>query len=120
MHFKCPSFNGIYTKTFKYIISNGFKFLCVIVKRFPFDWHNPVGYVAAISSEVICGFYVICVILNQTSFFGGSCWMLVSLADDITCDLETLNKVDGNGLEFTEKFMNYIQLHSEAKELRTH
>lgn len=44
--------------------------------------------------------------------------MLVSLAEDITCELQSLNEVDGNGLELTERFKKYIQLHSEAKQLR--
>lgn len=42
----------------------------------------------------------------------------VSLADDITCDLHTLNEIDENELELTDKFMKYVQLHSEAKQLR--
>lgn len=42
--------------------------------------------------------------------------MLVSLAGDITKELKTLNKFEGNQSEYTENFMKYIRLHSEAKE----
>lgn len=44
--------------------------------------------------------------------------MLVSLAEDITTELQALSKFEGNQSEYTAKFMKYIQLHSEAKEFR--
>lgn len=93
--------------------------LCfVLIGRFPFDWHNPIGYIVAVVLQSTWGMYTLCVILYQTSFFIGSCWMLVSLAEDITCELQTVNQIDGNPTEFTEKFMNFIQLYSDSKQLR--
>lgn len=44
--------------------------------------------------------------------------MLVSLAEVITSELQTLNKVMENQYEYTEKFSKYIQLNSKAKEFR--
>lgn len=44
--------------------------------------------------------------------------MLVSLAKDITSELQTLNKVMENQSEYTKNFSKYIQLNSEAKEFR--
>lgn len=47
--------------------------------------------------------------------------MLVSLAEDITditSDLRGVNKFEGSRIELTEKFMYYIQLYSDAKQLR--
>lgn len=58
-----------------------------------------------------------CVIMYQTGFFIGSCWLLVSLGEDITCELQTLNEIDANAIELTERFWNYVQLQSETKQL---
>lgn len=44
--------------------------------------------------------------------------MLVSLAEDIACELRTLNEIDANELELISRCMKYVQLHSKAKELR--
>lgn len=87
------------------------------VERFPFNWHSPVGYTIAFSIQMLQGFYAICIVTNQTSFIVGSCWMLVALAGDITNDLLTINKIQGNSQELTEKFKEFIHLHSKAKEL---
>lgn len=93
-------------------------FLDIVVRRFGFDWHNPIGYVAAFSIQVVFAMYALCELLFQTNFLIGSCWMLVSLVEDITSELQTLNKVMENQYEYTEKFSKYIQLNSKAKEFR--
>lgn len=67
--------------------------------------------------EFTWGFYTVCIITSQMGFLIGSCCMFVSLAEDITNDLETMNKVQENQRELTEKFMKFIRLHSEAKQL---
>lgn len=93
-------------------------FLDIVVRRFGFDWHNPIGYVAAFSIQVVFAMYALCELLFQTNFLIGSCWMLVSLVEDITSELQTLNKVMENQYEYTEKFSKYIQLNFKAKEFR--
>lgn len=92
--------------------------LLVFFARFPFDWHNPLGYVVAFVLEVAWGIYTLSVITYQTSFLIGSCSILVSLAEDITNELQTMDEFEGNPIEFTEKFVNFIQLYSDAKQLR--
>lgn len=44
--------------------------------------------------------------------------MLISLAEDMTIDLNGIDKAQENQSEFTERFRKFIQLHSDAKELR--
>lgn len=80
--------------------------------------HNPIGYVVAFAMEFTWGFYVVCIVTSQTTFLIGSCWMFVSLAEDIASDLETMNKLHDNQRELTKKFMEFIELHSKAKQLR--
>lgn len=94
------------------------KNLCFSFGRFFFDWHNPFGYALAFSIELIWGTYSLCVLTYQTSFFIGSCGMLISLAEDMTIDLNGIDKAQENQSEFTERFRKFIQLHSDAKELR--
>lgn len=53
----------------------------------------------------------------------GACLMIISFADDMKCDLQSLNRIakvkddDDNRLEIVLRFSQFIRFHSEAKEL---
>lgn len=54
----------------------------------------------------------------HTSFIGGSCWMLISLTEDLKEDLITFNSftmdTESDKLELRKKLSQYILYHTKA------
>lgn len=58
---------------------------------------------------------------GHTSFIAGSCWMLISLTDDMKEELQAINKMAQDNVDFVDflkRFFEFVELHSKAKQLR--
>lgn len=87
--------------------------------RFPFDWKTPFGYAAAWSLQFVGGCGVFTIEMPFFTFFFGSCWLFVFIADDITRDLVAFNKgevVNKNRAEKVTRFCDIIRIYSDAKQ----
>lgn len=88
--------------------------------RLPFDWKNPYGYVIIFIMDYITAFYVMSIMVCQTSLIIGSYWLLISLAKDLSRDLYKINATKMNRLQFKREIINFIQYQSDAKRLSEH
>lgn len=91
------------------------------IPRFPFDWHNPVGYSAAIALLYILFFNGSIVAIAMTALSIGISGILISLTEDIIVDLKSFNKnarqIKKNRSEIAEQFACLIQIHSNSMQL---
>lgn len=88
--------------------------------RLPFNWKDPIGYLFAFTIEYIGTLYVCTVNGCTFSFFIGTCFMLMALADDILFELIGINehfKIYGYDLNLCEKFRAFIELQRFEKQL---
>lgn len=100
-----------YSRLFKMLRSN----LLLLFQRLPFDWKNPIGYLAAFSMEYLTTILILSVILCQTNFTVGTSLMLIALAKDIANDLHSINAFKANQLKLTNALRDSIELQSNAK-----
>lgn len=90
--------------------------------RFPFDTTKPIGYFISTVFEYIIIVNELFAMMCMSIFIIGACLMIISFADDIKCDLQSLNRTakvndDYNRLEIILRFSQFIQFHTNAKEL---
>lgn len=86
---------------------------------YPFDWKTPVGYLVAWFSQFTAFCAAFSISIPNISFFFGSCWLFIFVADDITKDLSTFNagKVkNGNRVVKLKRFCDIIQVYTDAKQ----
>lgn len=56
----------------------------------------------------------------HTSFIAGSCWMLISLTEDMKAELQEMNRMASdqmNSVELIKRFPEFVKLHANAKQL---
>lgn len=89
----------------------------------PFNWKTPYGYFIAyviVSCAAYCTFYCAYWVL---CFLIGSCWLFVTIAEDITNDLKQLNinedKVSHESRQKLQRriIINIVRLHVDATQL---
>lgn len=89
-------------------------------QRFPFGTKTPIGYLLAVALQYVMTTYHFLVLANVTSF-GISCILFIlSLAKDIRDNSVTINECVKNkstNLVTFKKIVDFIQLHSAAKQL---
>lgn len=91
-----------------------------LFQRMPFDYENPLGFPIAWSIQCIAVYYSLAVFVTNLSHFTGSCLILVSLATDMESVISTLNvgkESEIHPKEFRNRFFEFIQFYSNAKEL---
>lgn len=88
--------------------------------RFPFDWRNPIGYVAAITVQYVAllyDFYFIGIVL---AFVVGT-FLFIRQSNNCTVEMLhviiDLNKTKEKRSQFFGEFSKFIRLHSANKQL---
>lgn len=90
--------------------------LYLAVKRFPFDWHNPIGYSAAYIFEYIGFGYEYVIIACMLAFGIASFLLAMSVTKEIRRILLSINdKTQKN--ELRTAFLDFIGAHSAIKQL---
>lgn len=87
----------------------------------PFDWTTPFGYLVAWLAQC-AGITPVASIFGQ--FFNlliGSCWLLISIAEDITQDVIAFNiaaktTTNQHRTELRKRFCRMVQIHSDANQ----
>lgn len=85
----------------------------------PFNWKSPLGYLVAYSIEFTSAFFLLRVFACTLGFFTASCEILIGFAEDIKQQIHGLNQINDirkAQAEFLEKFHEFIQLDSSAKQ----
>lgn len=91
--------------------------------RIPFDTKNLTGFLIASIAEYLFLFVFELIILAFMTVAVGSNLILISIANELTCNLSTLNECakvkNPNANEIRKQINEFIQLHSNSKELST-
>lgn len=127
MHLKCNFRFGTWLKLVDNLVScsDSLRQYFIYTFRLPFDWRNPLGYTIAFIFQFILSMDLLITILSLTIYAIGTCLILMSLAEDIKCDLNSVKmnarhkKHSGNRLQMFVEFSHLIQFHSSSKQLST-
>lgn len=85
-----------------------------VLFRLPFNWRTPVGYMVALLGQWAAA---VCTLFGGTtaiSFLVGSCWLFITILDDITNDL---NKLNGRNRKKLQHFREIIVCYADVKQL---
>lgn len=109
-----------YYKTVVHFINtlmHNFFYMSLVSLRLPFNTKCWPGYIFAFLLEASGAYAVVLAPNNYLCVFIGSCWILTSLAEDITHDLNELNMdKSGNRAEIQWRFCSISKRLSEMKE----
>lgn len=91
------------------------------MQRWPFDWIIPFGYFVAWIGHFTGGAAVLLIAIQCFGIVFGSCWIFIVIANDITNDMATVNKIvkiheDIDSADLMKRFCNLIQEYSGAKQ----
>lgn len=99
--------------------------MCAQLKRWPFDWKTPFGYLVAWSGECAG---VTAVTITVIPFFGmifASNWLFIVIVEDMTGDVTTFNNIikmrkdkdiASDHVELVERFSNIVQHNTDTKQ----
>lgn len=107
--------NVIRFRSFSYGFGNVFYFS--LLKRMPFNWKTPFGYMILLSYEGVEAIVAAMAFYPIMSIFIGSCILLKTFIEDITIDLKCLNQKQNEKENLSEIFCNVIQNYSNVQEL---
>lgn len=96
------------------------KSICLSAFRFPFDANTPFGYFVAFSLQYIAFLNISYTCTITVCFGAGGSLIMMSMAKDIKNDLFAINEAAAtveNPTEVTHKLNEFIQFHSDAKQL---
>lgn len=88
--------------------------------RLPFDWSNPIGYSFAMALQYVFIFNAAFTSICFVAFAIGTSLLLMTLTEDLKCDLNSLDKsikLKENRVEIFKRFCQFVQFHSDAKQL---
>lgn len=80
---------------------------------------NPFGYTIAVALEYLFTTNIWIPALCLLSFAFGTCLTLISLTEDIKCDVDGLNasaRAKDDKLKIATKFFQLIEFHSDARQ----
>lgn len=87
--------------------------------RWPIEWKNPLGYLPAFAQQYLSAMCIAHLAICTTAFITGSCWLLISVIEDIKIGFQTLDrnvKLGTNQLELLIQFVELLELHADAKQ----
>lgn len=87
--------------------------------RYPFDWKNPIGYLMALFYEFLIEFLLIYGAMALLNFSIGVYLLLISLSEDIKCDLCSFNESarQSDDSNTVTQFSKLIHYHSKVIQL---
>lgn len=92
-----------------------------LLKRFPFDWKNPIGYLLAITVEYIILAYECFVVACILALAFGGYWFVITGTEEIQCILHLIDdksqskKNESN--ELKALFAEFVDMHAFTKQL---
>lgn len=72
----------------------------------------------AFSMEYLLLFAVGCVGLYSLIFLSGSCWLMISMAHDLKCDLQIVADIEKPKAKLINEFSQFVEFHSDVMQLR--
>lgn len=88
--------------------------------RFPFNWKTPFRFFIALLVQSASLFAILFGITPLMCFLIGTCYLIVTIVEDITNELAPLNAdevLNRHERELTEHLSKIVQLHADAKQL---
>lgn len=88
----------------------------------PFNWRTPQGYLLFTVFNSITSICTVFSTVPTTCHYVGSCWLFISMAEDIDGDFRSLNdsiKMNCSGRELRQRLCNFIRVYTEVKQLST-
>lgn len=88
--------------------------------RFPYNWRNPIVYLATVSYELLTLLYFFSFTSCETLFCFGFVWFHISATNDAIDDLNLVNteaKTKGDRVQNLKSLTDFIQFHCELKKL---
>lgn len=89
----------------------------IFILRFPFNWKNPIGYLAAFSVQYFGLLIVAGIGVYFLVFLSGSCWLMISMAHDLKYDLNAIAGVAKSRSKMNNEFSKFVEFHSDIKQL---
>lgn len=80
-----------FCKTFFLVLSELVQSLLFWLRRLPFSWKTPLGYVIALTVETMSIYSIGCIAVPIQSFLIGSCWLLKTFVADVAHHLHKIN-----------------------------
>ena len=87
--------------------------------RWPFDWKSPFGYLLVFIAQFVSAFYVIQLTIFILTFFITSCWLLMTVTDDVNGTINNLNEITRSkqrDRKLKAKLSEFIQFDVKAKQ----
>lgn len=88
--------------------------------RIPFDWKNLVGYLIVVVIEYLYGVALLFAAVTLVGFAIRNYLWLLSMAEDIKCDMESINqnaRFKRSRLDVTKQFSGLVQYHAKIVQL---
>lgn len=94
-----------------------FLHFCLTFRRFPFNWHNPIGYIIALSIEYITVISATVIALGIVTPVIASCIMIIALAKEVKHSVKEIRKHVKSKkyrMNVTKLFPELIEFYSNA------
>lgn len=88
--------------------------------RWPFNEKTPLGFLVSTFFQFAENFSIFNIILSVLSFLLGSCWLFISIGEDIKNNLSGLKirqKSERNSMQVKQQLCDIVETFSDAKEL---
>lgn len=95
-------------------------FYSLSLKRFPFDTHNPIGYLIAFVVEYIVLAYEFFIVACTLALGIGTFWFGISITKTIQCILHAIgnqSQANKQSNQLKVLFSEYVHAHAEIKQL---
>lgn len=113
-------FGSIVTLVFYFILDRGNDPYMDLSFMIPFSWESPYGYFLLLIFSAIDCFCSTTACTATICLFIGSSYVLITVAEDITNDLDHLNSIDStnpNERQINKKFTDIVRLYASLEEL---
>lgn len=100
-----------HTRSFEAVLKN---FQSISIFRVPFNTNTPRGYLFLLLIELAGLFCSLLSFVPTLCVFIGSCWIFMSIVEDITDDLNLLNV---GGASETERFLHMVTTYLDVRQL---
>lgn len=87
------------------------------MKRFPFDWNNPIGYLIAFVIQYIIIAYEFCLTSCALAVGIGSLWLAILATKDIRRILNLINDKAQTNVIQSNDLIDFIEAHGAIKQL---
>lgn len=113
-------FSSIMTLVFYFICGRGNESYMDLSFMIPFSWQSPVGYFFMLVFSAIDCFCSTTACTATICLFIGSSYVLITLAEDLTNDLDGLNYIDSSSpskRQISKQYIDIVRLYTNLKEL---